>query len=190
MKACFFIICLSLFSSAMADSGWYRGSVVLRDREVLVGEIQYTPAYDAVFLRNEGRVQTFNSNQVGSFYFFDEDAGINRRFISIDRSAEAKPAKIMEVVITGKVGVLRTVHCPLKNSSPGARDYDYYFLTNHHLVALYRFRSKLYPSLCANPGFRDYVRGKGLNPNGNADAIRIIAYYNSLTAPAPTVALN
>lgn len=190
MKAVFIIICLSLFSSAMADSGWYRGSVVLRNREVLVGEIQYTPAYDAVFIRNDGHVQAYNSNQIRSFYFFDAAEGVNRKFMSIDRTAEGKPSVIMEVVIVGKVGVLRAVHCPMKNAMPAARDYDYYILTNHRLLALCRFRSKLYPSLCASPGFRDSIRRKRLNPNENGDAIRIIAYYNSWTASAPAVALN
>lgn len=91
---------------------------------------------------------------------------------------------LYEVVLRGTLWVLRK---PARHHSVPLYDdeYLYYLLVNSELVPLKKFGTTVYPQLnsLSERQLSSYVRSKHFNPHRQADAIRIIQYFNSLEIP-------
>jgi len=164
------------------ENTWHQGSVVLPSQEVLVGEISSRGIHDAILFRSNKQVYVLAAHKIQSVQYYDSQANINRRFISIrECNVVWRVHKLYEVVVQGEVSVLRKPKT--RSTQPlDTEDHIYYVRLQSEIVDLKSFRSKVYPTLARNGGqmLSLYMFEQQLNPNLSAEAIRIIQYYNAL----------
>jgi len=122
--------------------------------------------------------------KVKAVNYFDVANNINRRFISLDQQSAGRIPYLYEVVITGKVWVLRRLNT-FHSIPPNDDEYLYYSMKNDELVELKKFGAKIFSQLDNLSGrqLSVYVRARRFDPHLLADAIRIIQYFNSLEIP-------
>jgi len=164
------------------ENTWHHGSVVLSSQEVRVGEICHQGMHDAILFRSNKQVSVLAAHKIQSVQYYDSQANINRKFISIrETNVVWRVHKLYEVVLQGEVSVLRK---PKTRSTQleDTEDHIYYVRYQGKVVDLKSFRSKVYPILTRNGGpmLSVYKFDHHLNPNSPAEAIRIIQYYNTL----------
>ena len=142
----------------------------------MTGQILYNPSFDLVVFRDHSSRTVVTASNVRSLRYFDVSSNINRRFITVQGSL-AKSAKIFEVVLSGEVIVLRHAKSGC-GPSPSDRDgYNYFFARNNIVVPLKKFRSRFYEEVKGL--LREEAMKLRLNPNDEADAIRLIEIYNA-----------
>jgi hypothetical protein len=165
------------------DMVWHKGAVVLSDNKVLPGEVCVQGVYDLVLFRSEGQITVYPAHKLHSLRLYDEDANINRRYIS--RTAVRGGMKVhhvYEVIVQGPVSILRRQNSARSSSLSDAHDFDYFLIKEEEMFRLEQFREKIYPVLLASNDVRltDYIKQEHLNPNFSSDAIRIIQFYNKI----------
>lgn len=185
MKSIFlgFIFLFTLCKLSAKEITWYKGSVVLETRKVLVGEISIEVDHDLILLRSNGKVDVYPAHKIRSLQFYDEQENINRKFVSLPEKQFIRNVfRLFEVVVSGDVAVLRKKRSVCNGTLSDADDFHYYVLYNQELSQLTSFRSKVYPTLMLNGGseFADFILKKDLTPNDPAGAIQIIESYNQL----------
>ena len=184
MKQCM-IFCLLLINSTFTFAGqmvWNEGSVVLKTKEVLVGEISIEPEYDLILHRSNGKVDVYPAHKIQSIYFYDEEANINRKFISLKEAGLFNHHQLFEIVLRGEISIYRKQKMGTGKSPSDADGFYYYTYHHNQLIDLFKFRNQVYPQLIESAGNRIsvYIDKNKLNPNSSADAIKIIEFYNSL----------
>lgn len=169
-----------IISKAMiAQPTWSSGSVVLKDRQVLTGEIQFHS--DVLLMKAEDQVIVYPAHRVSSFRFYDAMANINRYYLSLRHPGFAFPVlHFYEVVTWGAVCVVRRSNYPLLNNNGDEKEYTYFSWQENEMTSLRKFRSDIYPTLLQQYPLllKEFVATQNLNPNRMGDAIRIIKYYN------------
>ncbi len=171
------LICLRALHVAAQDETWVNGVIVTTNNHVMTGQILYNPSFDLVVFRDHSSRTVVMASDVRSLRYFDASSNINRRFITVRRSDLAKSAKIFEVVLSGEVTVLRHAKSGC-GPSPSDRDgYNYFFARNNIVVPLKKFRSRFYEEVKGL--LREEAMKLRLNPNDEADAIRLIEIYNA-----------
>lgn len=185
-----FLFCLLLFNSAQSLSvglQWYEGVVVLYNNQILVGKVSVEQVHDVVLFRHSDslNITVLPAFKVKAVNYFDVTNTINRRFISLDQQSTRRTTCLYEVVVTGKVWVLRRLN-KYHSMPPGDDEYMYYSMKNDELVELKKFGATMFAHLDDLSGqqLSVYVRAKRFDPYQLADAIRIIQYFNSLEIPA------
>ena len=190
MKKLFFILFVLTTQLTAGDLVWHDGSVVLASREVLTGKITIEPDFDMVLLRTSDSCLVLPAHKVLSFYFYDADENINRKFVSLKENEDPRaPQHFYEVVLYGRVNVIRRLRFTgLRNAASDAEDYIYFAQWENALISLSQFKKDLYPSLLSSgETLSEFVSANKFNPADVAHAIRIIEYYNH-TPVAGTVA--
>ncbi len=164
------------------ETAWHEGSVVLKTKEVLVGEISIEPNYDLILHRVKGKVEVYPAHKIHSLYFYDEEANINRKFISLKEAGLFNHHQLLEIVLRGEISIYRKQKACTGNSPSDANDFCYYTYHHEQLIDLLKFRSQVYPQLIGSSGNRIsiFINKNKLNPNSSADAIKIIEFYNRL----------
>lgn len=186
-----FSFTLCKLSAGADELTWYEGSVVLETREVLVGEISLEVMYDLILFRSNNQITLYRSHRIQSLQFFDAEANINRKFISVwETNGIIRQCHFFESVVKGEVGVLRREKVLIKPTSE--RDFNYYVQHNDEMFSLYAFRNKVYPSMVVKGGSRlsAFVLDNNLDPNKSANAIEIVIYYNKLVKDDQAMARN
>lgn len=164
---------------------WNVGTVVLHNNEIRVGQIAIEPKYSIVLFKHGDQVEVLPGHRFKSIQYYDVKANINRKFISLrkeDRYSEQ--SQLFEVVLNGKVAVLRKLKSIAGKAVSDADDFEYFFYANRELIALQKFRVLLYPMLLEETGdeLKYYIKSKKLNPNVSADALMIVDHYNQVVA--------
>ena len=116
-------------------------------------------------------------------YFYDDENNINRRYLSLKEDDGVRASyHLYEMVITGKVDVLRRKKASAFEEHSDALDFNYFVRFDNELVTLKKFKRKVYPQLRAEPDDRleNFVSANKLRADLPTNAIRIIEYYNSM----------
>jgi hypothetical protein len=162
---------------------WFEGSLVLSTCEVLVGNISIQPEYDLVLFEQENSRTVYPAHKIRSLYFFDGDNNINRRYISRKEDDGVRSSHhLYEVVITGRVDVLRRKKESSFSNQAEPLDFNYFIRCNNEVTPLRKVRRKVYPQLRsdANGQLETFVASNKLRTSQPDNALRIIGYYNSL----------
>ncbi len=181
----YILFCLLLINLTFISAKpvlWHEGSLVLKTKEVLVGEISIESEYDLILHRNNGKVNVYPAHKIHAAYFYDEESNINRKFISLKEAGLFNHHQLLEIVLRGEVSIYRKQKSWTGNSPSDADGYHYFIYQHDQLIDLFKFRSQVYPLLIEETGnmLTTFMNENRLNPNSSADAITIIGFYNSL----------
>lgn len=190
------LICLLLlnFQNLKAQSlKWFEGSLVLSSCEVLVGEIAFQPQHDLILFQIGSSRMVYPAFRLKSLYLFDNEANINRRYVSLRERSNARTSfHLYEVVTTGQVEVLRRMKVNSLSTSNSELNYNYFIKYNDAMVPLKKFGRKIFPKLISSSDGKldDYVSTHNLHKYNMANAIQIIEHYNRLVKSPETLASN
>lgn len=161
------------------DRVWYTGALVLQTQEVLTGILAVEPDHGIVLHKQGGQVNIYPAHRVQSLQFFDPQANINRKYISLQQGTRSR-YRLYEVVVKGTVHILRYAKRNISSVYSDADSFIYYIYTGSELVQLRTFRKLVYPTLQREGGvqFAMFVLEENLNPNNPVHAIRMVQYYN------------
>ena len=181
----YLIFCLLLLNAVSLfarEIAWHKGSVVLKTKEVLVGEVSIEPAYDLILHRIDGRVEVYPAHKIQSLHFYDEDANINRKFISLKQEGLFNRHQLYEVVLWGEVNIYRKQKAWTGKSPSDADGFNYYVYYRDQLSDIHKFRDRVYPYLLESAGslLTAFMDENNLNPNLSASAITIVHFCNNL----------
>lgn len=174
-----FLITVSSAVQAFDSPEWYHGTIVLSTTEVITGEVAIHVKEDVVLHRNEGKVAVYPAHKIQKVFFYDKQADINRKFVSLtDKVHGYHQSKIYEIVLFGEVMVLRKEKNFSDWDSP--KDFNYFILQDQKIVPIRYFKRKVFPSLVGSSQSEvvSFMKIEKLNPNSLADIIQIIACYN------------
>jgi hypothetical protein len=168
---------------------WNAGVVVLADGSVLQGQLSLEK--EVVLFTSGGEMTVFTAHKLKSFRYYDKEANINRKFISIQPS-NTQTRHFYEFVVVGEVSVLRKFKSNMFNIHPQSDkyDFDYYIRFQNELYNISQFRKKIYPELVSKAGssLLSLLTDKNLNANSNADAIQIAELFNKVNGSSPVLA--
>jgi hypothetical protein len=184
-----FVSSQETFSAAI---NWYDGSLVLRNDKVLTGKISVNQDHDLVLFKSGDQFLVLPASKIQTLHFYDAHANINRKFTSIQQKVNTFTAyNLYEIVLVGKVSVLRRLSSSLADPDDQQNSYHYFVGLGNERVALHQFRSKIYPYLqktCIS--LKKYVREQHWDPNNRAHAILIIDYYNDEVRSKTALAMH
>jgi hypothetical protein len=177
----------SLMVSAQETDDWKEGIIVLRNNQVLNGSLFFT-GFETVLFKTHNRelVSVFRAHDLQQIRFYDSIINVNRRFIIANGIEDFyQDSRLFEVVLDGGISVIRRL--PIESESmmqiTYALAYDYFIKVDLDIIPLSKFRDRYYPSLLKNCfGLNTFVAAQKLNPNVQADAIRIIKFCNTQKA--------
>ena len=178
--AAFILIFLSSQATLAQSPVWYEGSLVLKTNEVVVGKLSVHPVHDIVLCKTEDALMVYTADKVQSFYFFDVQSNLNRKFISFQEKINAFTTHALyEVVLSGEIKVLRKLIADFADPDNHRDSYHYFVRLREEIISINKFRSKVYPHLISASGsLSRRINETGWNPNVHADIILIIDYYN------------
>lgn len=173
------LILFTVGKLAAHDRVWYTGAIVLQTQVVLTGILAVEPAHGIVLHKQGDQVNIYPAHRVQSLQFFDPQANINRKYISLQHGAWSR-CRLYEVVVKGTVHVLRYAKRNMFPIYSDADSFIYYIYTGSELMQLRAFRKQVYPTLQKEGGvqFAMFVLEENLNPNNPVHAIRMVQYYN------------
>lgn len=165
-------------STLAQNPRWWPGTVVLTSREVLNGDLCFQTA-DLVLFRTSDELRVLTPAQLESFHFFDVDADLHHRFVSVQD--ERGHSRFFELVVSGDVQVLRLFSPtrPLERPLSDRDDFDYYVRFAGEWIHLRHFHHRVLPSLLAlDQNLSGLIRSNNLQSRRVADAVRIAVLYN------------
>jgi hypothetical protein len=187
-------ICFLLFNfqNLTAQSlKWFEGSLVLSNCKVLVGKIALEPQHDLILFDDGISRDVYPAFRLKSFYFYDREADVNRRYISMQQKNNVRTAyQLYEVVVTGQVEVLRRQKENSVLVGSTELNFNYYIKYNESITPLKKFGRKVFPKMLAATDERldKYVTDRRLKTYDMGNAIQIIEYYNRLVKSAESLA--
>ena len=180
-------ILASLQASATIPVRWVEGVIVLKNREVKVGEMIIQPSLDMVFFRSEEGASFFPAGKVQYIRFRDEEKSIIRKFISVEAKTEAH---LYEVVTDGSLAVIRK---PKGSTVPTITDpygFDYFILMGSEMIGFSGFKKGVFPVIEQFYGkdrLSDLMRKEELSFEYPSDIIRLVVFYNEDTRLVTTL---
>lgn len=158
---------------------WFRGSVVLSDQRVIVGEISVYADHHVIMLRTSKGIVTLPAKKLVSFFFYDADVNVNRKYVSrLNEESEFQQYQFFEVVLTGIVTVLREQVIGTQGVDD-ASDFHYFVLYDNQLIELRKFKKLVFPKITKrSQELLTFVKENHLDPGQSANAIKIIEYFN------------
>ena len=167
---------------------WFKGSVTLADKQVLTGDISVDTQYDLVLYKNGNLVDVYPAHRVYATRIYDSTKHINRRYVSIKDQINPRHVELFEIVTSGEISVLRREVTRYSTTTEHeALGFEYFVLFEDELIGLKEFNPKVYSKLKGNDVTQSFVRRNKLNPNIDANAVRIIQYHNKMVASAEVV---
>jgi hypothetical protein len=162
------------------EEKWYRGSVVLNNQQVLVGDISIFPTHHVIMLRTEKGITVLPAGKIESFFFHDDAANMNRKFISRTDSGPAfSQHQLYEVVLSGTIPVLRK-QVIMSRGTDHKHDFDYFLLYENEMIELRKFKRLVYPQIKEqSKELLTFVKKGKLDPAQPGNAIKIIRHYNT-----------
>lgn len=190
--------------SALADNEWFDGVVVLKDDQVLIGQVKHNSQLNIVQVKDDEKMKTFSAYQVAKFSFNDTQLGFIRRFVSVPYEQESKNFSdaFFEVIIQGEIRLLRRakayVNGDVANESQEvynvngytinnfqyqhAMSFDYFFQVDGQVVPSDKFKRMLLPDIrdSYNNAVAQFIDDNHLNIHKIYDQVLIIRYYNKI----------
>lgn len=160
------------------------GSLVLRTEQVYAGAFLFDSATGTVAHYQDSGVQVYPPHKIKFFCFYDKEFTINRKFEYLKQEGKSQVV-VYEVVFRGPVSLYR-LGGNFDNREKYA-NYRYYCRLADQWCSLKKFKARIYPLLKENLGetLVSFQQKQGLNPGNQADAIRIMQFYNQLTLWGP-----
>ncbi len=189
------LLYLSIFlTSALIVSGqpdaWRTGSVVLRNDQVLTGDILLHVHFNTLVLKSNDRVSVLNTLQVSSFRFYDPTVNVNRQFLTVN-GKDKRSAAFYELVVQGEIRLVRKLKLHRAQSPDDRNDFNYFIMDNQKLTPLREFKKNILPMLITSaPQLKDWIDKERLNLNEGKSAVLIIKEYNNLVRSANLLASN
>lgn len=187
------VIVMTVVSFSSFAEEWFQGSVVLKSKSVLRGEISVKHGYDVVFFRVSDQISVIPAFKIAYLNLFDEDLEAERRFVSLNIGVgAARTYQFFELLVDGEVTILRrqltlwySVHLDLT-------DYEYYVLYDEEIQGLHKFRKKVYPILVdkSDGAIQSYVKNNQLSTKALDDIVDITSYYNNYVTSRLQLAKN
>ena len=167
---------------------WYPGSLVTADREVLVGDMGPYPLLDVIIVKTTSGTQVLKAHQIESCFYFHSVENRNVRWVSLP-SGPDQPQRLFEVVLSGRVDVLRRPKPGSLDAQPGVLDHDYFTEDNDTITSMDEFRTRVFDGLIRRypSEFQVFLQREKLNPNYLGDAIRIVQHFNEVDRRETTV---
>jgi hypothetical protein len=194
VKKIFFCLLFLNFQLLSAQSlTWFEGSVVLSTCEVLVGKISIKEDHDLILFEQGETRMVYPSHRIKSLYFYDRENNINRRYLSLkEKDGVRSSYHLYEIVIAGRVDVLRRKKTSAFSEHTSALDFNYFIRYNEELIVLRKFKRKVFPQLRSESDTRleNFITANKLRADLPTNAIRIIEYYNSLVKVEDPVAIQ
>lgn len=163
---------------------WYKGSVVLSNQQVVVGDISVYPTHHLIMFRTQEGTTVLPASKLESFFFYDAAANVNRKFISrTDQESILHQHQLYELVLTGAIPVLRK-QVLSSEGSDDADDFNYFVLFENALIELRKFKRQVYPKIIReSEELLAFVKGNNLDPAKPGNAVKIIRQYNTQSLP-------
>ena len=187
-----YLFLLMIFSSSVSGAPspiWYDGVVVLRDQQILNGQVAIHKRENLILFRFEDKVTVYPAHKIQNVFYYDQNADINRKFVSIANLEHGYAEyQLFEIVLRGPVTVLRKERFHLNHEDH--EDFNYFTLYRDEVLPIKQFRRKVYPHLsdCDPFKFSAYEVKERLNPNSTKDAITLIKFYNQLVRNSNSLA--
>lgn len=172
------LVCLCTLAQAR-ELAWHDGVIVLRNEQIVTGEVALPGNYDLVLFRKGDTVSVYPAHKIKSVFFYDAKQNVNHRLVSAKEEHMTHPVyRLYEIVLQGELSVWRKQTSPVANSDKF--DFDYFIRFDDHLLPLQQFRHKVYHELLKNAHeeILTFVTRENLDPSQPADALRIIEFYN------------
>jgi hypothetical protein len=182
---------ITVSTSAQHLQAWYNGSITLADNQVLVGRLSNSGTNDFVVFQSAEGKATILAHEIKSLRYYDSLSNINRQFVSIKHDNPFQFYKLYEVVIQGKVKVLRKPRRLFRpHSLHEISDYNYFVEYNEELIPIKKFRAIVYPELIRERPIEveQFVSMHHLNINEMKAALLILKEYNQLQSKKELVA--
>lgn len=193
------IVCFSQSAFAKKlppEEAWNSGTLVLKNNEVVKGNIYYNPEYDLVQVKDKDKIRTFSPYNVQYFQFYDEAREIKRVYAALEEVKRRKKQKgvgFYEVLLDGTLVLLRkevnyvlpeyeilynTIDLVPSMSS------NHYILLDDQLIAFNNFQQDVLPLMSDhNREIEKYILDQEFDISDFVDQILIIDYYNYLKDP-------
>jgi hypothetical protein len=184
---------MTTFSFSSFGEEWFQGSVVLKSKSVLRGEISVKHGYDVVFFRVADQVSVIPAFKIAYLNIYDEELEAHRRFVSLNIGlGAARSHQFFELLVEGEVSILRKQLTLWYSLHLDLTDYEYYVLYDEEIEALHKFRKKVYPALLAKSdgALESYVKENKLSAKTLTDIIDISSYYNTYSSTKFQIAKN
>lgn len=184
---------MTTFSFSSFAEEWYKGSVILKSKSVLRGEISVKHGYDVVFFRVSDQISVIPAFKIAYLNLYDEDLEAERRFVSLNIGVgAARTHQFFELMVDGEVTILRRQLTMWYSLHLDLTDYEYYVLYDEEIQGLHKFRKKVYPTLVenSNGALETYVRQNQLSPKTLEDIVDMSAFYNNYMTSKLQIAKN
>lgn len=180
---CLYLTVLSITGVAQSSDLWSKGCVTLSDDQVIVGEFSHQEQLDLLIHRSLDGIKVLPLYRVKLLRYYDSVANINRQFLTIRDTHSFQQWKLFEVVVQGKVKVVRRLkfHRPEFFASQ-ANDYNYFVWDNSKLTSISQFRHDAYPKLLEDNSYeiKSFVETHHLGLRDVKSVIMIVKEYNKL----------
>jgi len=178
-----FLLFLIITTSTYAESiKWHDGVLVLKNNDVLVGRLTIQPALNVILFQSEDQSAFYQLDKVDYVTYHDQEANLSRTFLSLSLAENGRTLNhLYEVVLRGRISVVRKPRSAYIPEVTDVGSFDYFVLENGRAIELTQFRKKVFPSMeasCNKSQLKSFMREKGLDPNDNKDALRLIEYFN------------
>lgn len=182
------LLLMTTFSFSSFAEDWFHGSVVLKSKSVLRGEISVKHGYDVVFFRVADQVSVIPAFKIAYLNLYDEQEDIHRRFVSLAIGiGAARSFQFFELLVDGEVTILRRQLTLWYSLHLDMTEYDYYVLYGDEIHGLHKFKKIIYPALVTKAGgaLETYVKANNLSPKALTDILDISEYYNTYVTNVP-----
>jgi hypothetical protein len=181
---------ISVLTVKGQTDNWRTGSVVLRNDQVLTGDILLHLDFNTVVLKSHDQLSVLNTQKVRSFRFYDPAVDVNRQFLTV-RNKDEKESAFYELVVQGEFKLVRRLERHHDINPDDRNDFKYFIMDNQNLTPLRKFKKNILPMLITSvPQLKDWIDKEHLNLNEGKSAVLIIKEYNNLVRSANLLASN
>jgi hypothetical protein len=184
---------MTTFSFSSFAEEWFQGSVVLKSKSVLRGEISVKHGYDVVFFRVADQISVIPAFKIAYLNIYDEQMDAHRRFVSLNIGVGAgKSHQFFELLVDGEVSILRRQLTLWYSLHLDMTEYEYYVLYDEEIDGLHKFKRKIYPTLLekSDGALESYVKEHQLSAKSLDDILEMTTYYNTWTNTKFQIAKN
>ena len=173
---------------------WCSGRVVLKDQQVVTGEVSYDLKFNAIQVRRDGIVQTYTAENVAYFRLFDQVKHRDRRYVAIDHQLDEgyQRRTFFEVLTEGDLTVLRKtryVRKPRVTEDLRAPHiylnavckHTYYAVSEGQFFRISNFKEQVLPLMERYEDLvSDYIKRCKLSLRKIHEQMRVVHLYNQL----------
>jgi hypothetical protein len=187
------VLIMTMVSFSSFGEEWLQGSIVLKSKSVLRGEISLKHGYDVVFFRVADQISVIPAFKIAYLNLYDESNDMQRRFVSLAIGiGAARSHQFFELLVDGEVCILRRQLTLWYSLHLDLTEYEYYVLYDEEIMGLHKFRKKIYPDLIAKSdgAIEKYVKSNKLSPKTLDDILDMSTYYNTFVTANISLAKN